>query len=270
MTTTAARAVQLSPTELLGGWTALNLGEPPSRLWLRPPGSTVEEGRRLLAQAVNGLAGRGLSDGVRPHRGLAAMLRVIGNADHLLDLRFADRRGSGPPILGLGAVTGAHGVIITTYDGDEALAAPLRLQAVDSTRVAATLLDLLGTHGPIRPGIGAPVNIPADALDAARRKVPGNDLWALADQLRELGVPGQEARSLARMCGGPQLIGQLGATARIGGLERRGQWVIGFHSGPTGWFMQLRRGSTITVCPTDAGRLMYQWRELIKTLPGTR
>jgi hypothetical protein len=50
---------------------------------------------------------------------------------------------------------------------------------------------------------------------SARRKVKDKDLGALADQLRELDVPGQEARSLARMCGGPQFVYPAPAVADI-------------------------------------------------------
>ena len=267
MTTTSRQAIQLTPTELLGCWNVLHLGEPPNQLWLRAPGHTVEESQRLLDHAVAGLAARGLSDGVRPHPTLAAMIRTIGNADYLLDLRFVDQRGSAPPIFGLGAVAGAHGVVLTSHDGEEGLTAPMNLLATDSTRVANGLLGLLNSYGPIRPGAGVGVNIAADALEAAQRKTPANDLWALTDRLRELGVPGQDARSLARMCGGAVLTGQLGATARINGLDRRGNWVIGFRANQAGWFMQLLRDSTLTVCPTDAARLMQQWRTLIQSLP---
>jgi hypothetical protein len=109
-----------------------------------------------------------------------------------------------------------------------------------------------------------------DAFEAACHADKDGSLWAMADRLTEQGVPGQDARSLARMCGGITVTGQLGATARHGERDQRGRWVIGFHGTERGWFLRLRRDSTITVCPTDTRQLMRQWHELIKALPQPR
>jgi hypothetical protein len=46
--------------------------------------------------------------------------------------------------------------------------------------------------------------------------------------------------------------------------------VIGFHVTDSGWFMQLRRGDTLSVCPTDARRLMHHWHELVSRLAESR
>jgi hypothetical protein len=262
------QAIRLSPTELLGCWNTLNLGEPPSQLWIRPPGRTVEESTALLTRAVGGLADRGLSNGLRPHPTLANALRVIADAELILNIRFHDQRGTAPTLLGLGATTGAHGITLITYDSVNGLTAPLRLHAMDSTRVAAALLGLTATHGPIRPGVGAPVNIPAEEFDTALRRAPHGDLWAMTDRLRELGIPSRDATSLARMCSGIQATGQLGATGRHGQFrrEQHGRWRVGFHSTERGWFLQLRRDGMVTVYPTDGARLIRQWHELIETV----
>ncbi|MDT7683976.1 MAG: hypothetical protein QOG57_4286, partial [Pseudonocardiales bacterium] len=50
------------------------------------------------------------------------------------------------------------------------------------------------------------------------------------------------------------------------GPDRRGPWVVGFLLGETGYFLQLRRGPTVTMCPTDKPRLLRQWRELVEHL----
>jgi EspG family len=254
--------IRLTSTELLAGWESLDLGEPPFLLRLRRPGhtqATRHEAQRLLHEAMTALAARGLADGGQPSAALAHLLRTLAHADYHLDIRFTDPSGSGRPILGLGAVAGAHGVVVVSNDG----AGPLDLRAVDGSRVAATLLNLLGE---VRPGIGSPVNIASAVLDDAVAATPDGGVWSLADQLRERGIPRQEASSLARMCTGINFGGQLGATARFAGPDRRGPWVIGFLRGEAGYFLQLRRGATVTVCPTDTSRLMHRWRELVEHL----
>jgi hypothetical protein len=266
----------LSPAEFLGCWAALRLGETPIELAMRPPGYTVEESRTLLDEAVAGLAARGLSDGrlpgARPHAQLAGALRLFANPDYQLDIRFHDLAEGGPMVFGLGAVAGANGLLITGVDdgedrgGNDGGGLPVDLVGMDASRVAGGLLWLATRRGPVKPGIGSPANIPVAAFDKAREQAGGGDLWELADELTELGVPRQDATSLARMCGGIRFAGQLGATGRFGGPPRRGDWVIGFHITDSGWFMQLRRGDTLTVCPTDARRLMYHWHELAGSL----
>jgi hypothetical protein len=257
--------IRLSPTELLACWTALDLGEPPTSLWLRPPGTTTEETQRLLAQAIAELAQRGLSDGVQPHPQLAGMLRTIANPDHRVDIRFQDLRGNAPPTLGLGALAGAHSVIIATTDGggDAGLTAPLRLRATDSTRVTRSLLTLLTGGRPLRPGTGVAVNIPTDAFDRAARRTPDANPFTIADRMRDLGVPYREGTALARMCTGIQLAGQLGASVTREGRERPAPWAVGFHATEQGWFSRVRRSGTLTVNPTDSDRLLRQWQDLI-------
>ncbi|HEY3692432.1 MAG TPA: ESX secretion-associated protein EspG [Pseudonocardiaceae bacterium] len=70
--------------------------------------------------------------------------------------------------------------------------------------------------------------------------------------------------SLAHMCTGIREIGQLGATNRTNGTPQRAPWVVGFHRGDTGHFLQLRRpanrtgAETVTIGPTTAHRLRRQ------------
>lgn len=266
------RPIVLSPVELLGCWTAAGLGEMPTQLWVRPPGATVEDSARLLTEAVAGLAARGLSDGhrlhPRPHPVLAGLLRAIADSEFMVDIRLSDSAGGAAAVLGLGAVAGAHGVTLVTRDGVEGLVAPMELAAMDATRVTGALLGLVSLAGPIRPGVGAPVNIPAEALDSAVRSAPDGDLWAVADRLVAQRVPAREAHSLARMCTGIEVAGQLGATGRPGPFHRehRADRVVGFHRTARGWFVQLRRVGVVSVHPPDPTRLLRQWQDLITTV----
>jgi hypothetical protein len=84
--------------------------------------------------------------------------------------------------------------------------------------------------------------------------------------LQARGVSGNEASWLARMCTGVRFGGQLGASTMREGRERRGGWVIGFHCADTGYFMNLRRDGTVTMCPTDGRGLARHWRELVDSL----
>jgi EspG family len=275
MSRPTAHTIQLTPVELLGCWTVLRLGELPTQLWIPPPGATIQDRDRLLVDAVNGLAGRGLTDGHRqrpgPHPILASMLRVIADSEFVVDFRLSDARG-GLSIFGLGAVTGAHGITLITHDAGNGLVAPIELTPMDSTRVTTTLLGLAATRGPLRAGVGLPINIPADSLDTATQRAPQGDLWALSDRLRELGVTSKEATSLARMSTDIQTVGQLGATGRVGQFhqEHRGNWTIGFHNTPNGWFGQVRRAGTVSMYPTDTPRLLRQWHELINNVRRAR
>jgi len=252
----------LSPVEFGACWAALELGDPPLLLELRSPGHTVAERDLLRRRALAGLRERGLSDGRRPAEPLTSVLRLLAQPDYELDIRLGGgRRGM---LLGIGAVAGAHGVVVLSGDG------PLRLLPRDGARVAATLVGLAGE---LSPGVGRPVNIPADLLDEARAAARDGNLWTLADELVGRGVSRLDAGSLARMCDGIDTVGQLGATWRPDGLWRRAPWVVGFHRAAAGHFMQLRRpagrpGGTeaVTVCPTDADRLIRQWRELVEHL----
>lgn len=264
--------ITVSRLELLACWTVMELGEPPIQLPVRPPGHTLDDTARLLRQVVADLAQRGLSDGVRPVPRLADMLTVIAHADVYLDLRYRDLLGSGQSLIALGALDGALGVALVSNDHGLDDGPPdggsVQLLDTDSVRVAGTLLGLIGAHGPISAGRGAPVNIPTDVFDDALHANRDGGLWELADRLETRGIPRSDAISLARMCGGEiRVMGQLGASGPDG---CRAPWVVGFHASDNGWFMQLRRDSTLTVCPTDANRLLAHWHELIAALTPVR
>jgi hypothetical protein len=270
MSAWSSRPVRLSPCEFTACWDALDLGDTPVVLSRCGPGNGFDAAHRRDAMAA--LVGRGLSDGVRPHPSLAEPLRLLAHPDYSLDIRF----GAGPTV-GLGAIAVTRGVTatMTTAGAD----GPLELTAGTAAPMAATLLGLLAAAGPVTPGVGRPVNIPAETLDRALADVQratdphtnashtnasrGTGLWAVADRLEAAGIPRIDAASMVRMCEGMWCRGQLGVTAHFGGPPRRAPWVIGFHATPAGWFMQLRRDSTVTICPTDTTRLLRHWHDLV-------
>jgi EspG family len=261
---TPPNTVVLSPTELLACWEALTLGEPPPLLRLRRPGlthTTQRHATRFLATALDRLGERGLSHDGQPAAALARMLGTLAHADYHLDIRYSNPTGSGRPVLGIGAATETCGVILLSADG----AGPFQLWPSTATAVAPTLLAMLGD---VPAGRGPSVNIPTTVLEQAIHANPDASIWALADQLRARGISSAESSALAHMCTDVNFGGQLGATARYGGPDRRGPWIIGFHRQRAGgYFMQLRRSGTLTMCPTTTCHLLRQWRTLINHLP---
>jgi hypothetical protein len=94
---------------------------------------------------------------------------------------------------------------------------------------------------------------------------PYGEIWQVAENLHNLGVPQSDASSWARMCTNIDAGAQLGATGHFNGLARRGPWVIAVHHNPTGHFLQLRRrypsgAHTLTVSPADTTNLLRHWR----------
>jgi ESX secretion-associated protein EspG len=249
---TPPAAVRLSPLEFTACWTALGLRRTPPPLTGCGAGRGFDRPRRQLALAA--LGGRQLADDGRPRADLADAMRLLAEPEYELDLRYSGPHGQ---VLGVGAVAGDRGVAVLTSPDDE----QLDLAPMGSAELGPALLARLG---PTRAGLGRPVTIPADALDTATRAMDsGSDLGQLADRLEEHGVPRPEASSLVRMCEGMWCRGQLGATAHFGGPGRRAPWVIDFHATDAGWFMQLRRDGTVTICPSDASGLLRHWRTLV-------
>ena len=204
-------SVRLSGLELLSCWEALNLGAPPLLLGLFSPARTHREHHQCCTEALRGLGARGLAEHGHPVPALAQALRLLAHSDHLLDLR----RGDGPQrmLLGLGALAGADGLMVVSDGTPEG---SFDLIGMDAARVAG---GLLGLCHPITPGLGRPVNIPADLLDQAAARTHG-DLWAMADHLQHAGIPRLDAVSLARMLSGIRVGGQLGVTT----TGHRGPW----------------------------------------------
>lgn len=264
------RTLRLNSAEFYACWDALGLGETPMLLQLRPPGYTMADYRRLIAQAISELRRRQLYTTTGPIPALARLLSVLARPEYTIDIRFVTdihfATDTQRQVLGLGAITGPHASVVIT---DGTGTGPLALQTLDSAHVAAHLLTLVG---PLSPARSPTVNIPADTLEQAAAAAPDGDIWRIAENLQTRGVPHPDATSWARMCSNIQAGGQLGATGHFNGPPRRGPWVIAFHRNPAGHFMQLRRrytadAHTLTVAPADTATLIRHWRELVEHLP---
>ncbi|WP_028937846.1 ESX secretion-associated protein EspG [Pseudonocardia spinosispora] len=259
MSTAVAADLTLSAVELDACWELLELGDTPETLLLPSPGRDRAERREILGDVLAELASRGLADRSSPVESLARPLRVLAAPDHQVDLRLGgEPHGT---VVAIGAVAGSLGAALVQY-GDR-----IQVQSMRPTQIMAALLGLCG---PIRPGVGRPVNVPADLYDAAQQATTDGNLWTMADNLVSGGLPRADASSWVRMCTGVRSFGQLGVTFWPEGARRPGRYVVGFHHTETGHYLQLRRPpdhgngrATVTVCPVDAHRLARLTEELL-------
>lgn len=247
--------VRLSAVEFDACWELLGLGDPPLTLELPSPGRTWAERHLVLTGVLAALARRGLVERSAPSAAVAGPLRLLARPDYQLDLRLSGPDG---PVICIGAVAGGRGVRLV-QDGDQLRLTPIR----PAELVAATIEPI----GPMRAGLGRPVNIPAGVFDAAQRATTDGKLWTMADELVARGVPRLDAASWVRMCSGIRSVGQLGSTVSVAGPPRFGPWAIGFQRTEAGHFLQLRRpgrdGASVSVCPVDGPRLARLATELL-------
>ncbi|WP_433277068.1 ESX secretion-associated protein EspG [Pseudonocardia xinjiangensis] len=254
------RATVLGVTEFEISWELLGLGETPPQLDPPSAGRTMEERRRIIAAVCADLHRRGLGDDRGPHPVLAERLRLLAGAELTLDLRF---RGD-TLVAGLAACQ-ANRCTLAVRHG-----AQIALLDVPVDAAAPALVELIG---PVTPGPGAVVTLPAATLDAARSVAP-DDPGRFAEELVWRGVPRLDAGRLVRMCSGVRQRGQFGATGRPGGgRRRRAPYVVGMHRTDDGHFRQLRRTesgtTTVTIGPVTAQGLVDDLADLAGAVVGS-
>jgi hypothetical protein len=273
VTASSRGEVRLTAIEADACWEMLELGDTPLTFALPSPGRTQAQRRDLLTAVRSalrdrglgnrGLGDRGLGDDNGPGEQIAQPLRLLASPDHQIDLMLAGQpHQPHQHLVAIGAILGDTAVV-AYRQGDLVRLVPVRPPRV--------MTHLLATVGPLRPGIGQPVNFSADVFDAAARAATGGTLWAMADELIARGVPRIEAASWVRMCTGVAAVGQFGTASWSEGRHRLGPWVIGFHVAASGHFLQLRRpdpdgrGSTVSVCPLTTRRLASLLAELVES-----
>lgn len=242
------RATVLTVVELSACWELLDLGESPLHLDLPSPGATADEHRAIVAAVLGGLRDRGLAGPLGPVIPLADRLRVLARPDHQFDLRL-----SGTSLMtAISAVRARRGVLAVRHGSEVAL--------LDTTPASGVpgLVELLG---PLRPGPGWSVGLPAQVFDAARVGSP-DDPDRFADVLNRHGIPRSDTDVLVAMTRGAVRLGQFGAAQR-GPDERlrRAPHVVGLHRTEAGDYCQLRRGDgrgrdTVTIAPLDRDTLL--------------
>lgn len=260
------RGVQLSSLEFDVLNEQLSLDTVPLVLKVDSPGRTWQERAELTAAARDSLDARGLVESGGPVAEIERALRLLARPDREVDARV----WCGGSIRVLAAARDSTSdAVLAVKRGD---AVTLR-SAAPSGLAREAVSVLAGTP----PGPGRSVSIPSTVLDAAA-SAAGDDVSRLPQELRRLGVRGDDAQGLARMVTGPSATGQFGAAARNRAARRvRAGHVVGFFDTPHGRYLQLRRHSPSgqawsTVAPVDErtliGHVDAMLAELLDASPG--
>lgn len=255
MTTAQGGSLVLSALEFDVLWEAEGLPRRHVALDVPSPGTTHTERTRLVEQAWESLARRGLAKGRRASAELSDLLGLLANPRVSVDVWvWVERR-----ISGLAAGSGGQ-ALLGVVDGDEVWLIPVRDSALAEAAVSVA--------GELTPGVGRSVSISHDVLVEADAEARG-DAKALVTALEDRGVELWQAQELAGMLFGTLTRGQFGAQ-RLGrdGRTRRAGRVIAFHDTDAGRYLfQVRAGADgrdwATVAPADNALLAARVRELL-------
>ncbi len=244
-----ARAAVLSVDEFDVAWELLDLGDTPAVLELQRSGRTYPERDRIVAAAIGTLRERGLVRGSAPVPGLAADLTTLARAGTVHDLVVT----APVRIAALAATRETSCVLAVRLDDRVALA------GIEPWRAAAELVELVG---PMRPGPGPAVRIPAPVLHDAVAAC-ADEPERFTTELMRRGVDGPDAAAVARM-GELTGAGQLGAGRR--GI--RAPYPLLLHVTAQGVYRQRRvpRAGAQTMVeagPVDAATLTRELDDLL-------
>ena len=244
-----ARAAVLSVDEFDVAWELLDLGDTPAVLELRRSGRTYGERGRIVAEAIGTLRHRGLVRGSAPVPALAADLTTLDRARTVRDLVV-----TAPVRITALAATGEAACVLAVRLDDR-----VALARIPPDRAAAELVALVG---PVHPGPGPGVRIPARVLHDAVAASDG-ERERFTTELMRRGVDGQDALAVLRM-GQLTGAGQLGA----GSGGRRAPYPLLLHVTAEGVYRQRRvsQGGAETMVeagPVDAPTLTRELDELV-------
>ncbi|MDQ4118298.1 MAG: ESX secretion-associated protein EspG [Actinomycetota bacterium] len=253
------RAAVLSVDEFDVAWELLDLGATPAVLELQRSGRTYEERDLIVAGAIGTLRDRGLVRGSAPVPGLAADLTTLAGAATVRDLVV-----TAPVRFAAMAATGETACVLAVRL-DERVA----VAGIPPGRAAAELVDLVG---PVQPGPGPAVRIPAQVLYDAVAASDG-ERERFTSELMRRGVDGPDALAVLRM-------GELTGAAQLGAcrLGQRAPYPLLLHVTARGVYRQRRvaRPGAETVVeagPVDAATLTRELDELVSASadgPGQR
>jgi hypothetical protein len=252
---TARGTVVLSTLEFDVLWERERLPRKHEALGVPSPGETHTERAQLVAEALDGLKHRGLSDGERATPELADQLSLLAHPQVAIDSWvFTDHRISAL------AVLSGNTALLAAIDGPEVWLIPARETGLAEAAVSVA--------GEMPPGPGHSVSVPTDALMAADKDAKGDERELVAALTRR-GIAGSDAKTLAGMVGGMSLRGQFGATRQQRDQRVvRADRVVAFHDTERGRYVYLakpnndgRMWSTIT--PADNQRLATCVTELL-------
>ncbi len=255
MSTVAGDSVVLSTLEFDLLWEHLHLPRRHVALDVPSPGATHSERARLVEEAWDALAARGLARGREVSLEVGDLLHLLARPRTSVDVWiWADRR-----ITALAGSSGSQAVL-GVVDNDEVWLIPSR----DSTLASAAV----SVAGELSPGVGCSVSVPHQVLVEADAEARG-DAKALVPALEDRGVELWQAQELAGMLLGMVTRGQFGAQRldRDGRVRRAGR-VVAFHDTDAGRYLfQVAPGGDrrdwATVTPADNALLAERVWELL-------
>lgn len=242
-------------------WEHLQLGPMPLVVKVPSPGKTYEERATLEQQAWSDLEARGLGRPVAVHPDIEYVLRLLARPEREVDARaWVDRNLR----------------LIVAADGDEAGYAvlsddQLTLRRTSASGLASTAVGLL----PSKPaGPGQSVSLRSEDFEAAANSAGGTQDGFRA-ALRNRGIRGDDADTLADMINDVQGTGNFGAAARDR-LDRRqrADRVVSFFDTEAGRYVQIRRASPdgnlwTTISPADSRKLVQHVDQLLSEIVRT-
>ena len=215
-------------------WEHAGLGDLPIVVYVPPRGFEEWERAEVVRSAWAELERLGLVSFGQLDAEFVGMLSVLANARREVDARLAlDRVGTpGGQVRALAGATGEDGVLAVLTDDR------LSLRWIFGTGLAREIVDLLPEHA---AGPGTSVSLPRAQLDPAASRA-GSSLYGFADQLIELGAPGDQARNIVRMMEGTFRRGQFGAAVRDReGRRHPAQRAVAFHDTKAGRYLMVDR-----------------------------
>lgn len=246
-----AQRIHLSTVEYDVLWSHLGLGRMPYPLGVPSVGFRTEDRARVVAEAWDGLAGRGLADGTRLDDDVADLLRLLARPAVSLDA-LAD---IGRPLRALAA-----------RDGDRAAAAMLTdsglvLTEIRPTAMSYTLVDLLPYA---EPGPAHAFTFPYHALRAAIELEDEDnaeaDMFFNGDEhdaLVRAGLTQGNARLLAELVEARFRGGQFGVTTWRWpkGDKVRDSTLVTWFDTDAGRYLVVREQDWVSVTPAGADRI---------------
>lgn len=242
--------LQLSSTEFVVLWSALDLGDLPAVLELDRLGRTPELVRKLADEVSAAIEGRDLGTVAKPSRDVALTLRTVADYTTCADIVV---HGDAEPLSGL-AARGRGGAAALAKVGDE-----IRMGPVPGHRMVEALLDSLT---PLPAGPGRPVNVGIAEYRAACAEGEQEGVTGFVRALQAAGLRDADASTLARAVTERRAGGQLGASGRTP-RERRAGTVLNWLDTTDGRYAVQLRGGWLTITPVDSARLLRMAGELL-------